>query len=56
MLIVDIAARHFIYLIYIDTGETDCLPTNYEKTPQKNIFRHVEKNRRIVAYSMHERV
>ena len=35
MLIVDIAARHFIYLIYIDTGETDCLPTNYEKTTKK---------------------
>ena len=35
MLIVDIAARHFIYLIYIGAGETDCLPTNNEKNHQK---------------------
>jgi len=35
MLLFEIAFHHFIYLIYIDIGETDCLPTNYEKTTKK---------------------
>jgi len=32
---VEPAVHHFICLIYIDTGETDCLPTNNEKNHQK---------------------
>jgi hypothetical protein len=35
MPLVEPAVLHSIYLIYIDIGETDCLPTNYEKNHRK---------------------
>ena len=34
MLLFEIAFHHFIYLIYIDIGETDCLPINYDTPPE----------------------